>query len=57
MLNDWLNAADELEGIKDASGLDDVTVASPGVIGDTTDSDVDLGTEPFEIHDDPVEEE
>ena len=23
---DWLNAADELEGIKDASGLDDIEV-------------------------------
>ena len=25
---DWLNAADELEGIKDASGLDDIEVES-----------------------------
>jgi len=25
---DWLNAADELEGIKDASGLDDINVES-----------------------------
>ena len=55
--NDWLNAGNELEATQDASGLDDVTVASPGVIGDTTDSDVDLGTEPFEIDDDPVEGE
>ena len=55
--NDWLNAASEAEAIQDASGLDDVGVASPGAIGDTTDADVDLGTEPFEIDDDPVEEE
>ena len=54
---DWLNAGNELEATQDASGLDDVTVASPGVIGDTTDAEVDLGTEPFEIDDDPVEEE
>jgi len=47
--NDWLNAGDELEAVQDASGLDDISVASPGVIGDTT--------EPFEIDDDSVEEE
>ncbi len=40
--NDWLNAGDEFESVQDASGLDSVTVASPGVIG----------TEPFEIDDD-----
>jgi hypothetical protein len=46
--NDWLNAGNELESVQDASGLDSVTVASPGVVG---------GTEPFEIDDDSVEEE
>ena len=55
--NDWLNAGDELEAVQDAAGLDDISVASVDAIGDTTDSDVDLGTEPFEIDDDPVEEE
>ncbi len=47
--NDWLNAGDELEAVQDASGLDDVGVASVGVVGNTT--------EPFEIDDDSVEEE
>jgi len=47
--NDWLNAGDELEAVQDASGLDDVSVAPVGVVGDTT--------EPFEIDDDSVEEE
>ena len=47
--NDWLNAGDELEAVQDAAGLDDVSVASVGVVGDTT--------EPFEIDDDSVEEE
>ena len=47
--NDWLNAADEFEAVQDASGLDDVSVDSVGVVGDTT--------EPFEIDDDSVEEE
>ena len=47
--NDWLNAGDELEAVQDASGLDDVSVASVGVVGNTT--------EPFEIDDDSVEEE
>ena len=54
--NDWLNAA-ETEAIQDASGLDDVAVASPGAIGN---AEVELDaepTEPFEIDDDPVEEE
>ena len=55
--NDWLNAGDELEATQDAAGLDDVGVDSVDAIGDTTDADVDLGTEPFEIDDDPVEEE
>ena len=58
--NDWLNAADETEAIQDASGLDDVSVASVDAVGDTTDTDVDLGTEPtepFEIDDESVEGE
>jgi hypothetical protein len=52
-----LNAGDELEATQDAAGSDDVGVDSVDAIGDTTDADVDLGTEPFEIDDDPVEEE
>ena len=55
--NDWLNAGDELEAVQDAAGLDDVSVASVDAVGDTTDAEVDLGTEPFEIDDDQVEEE
>ena len=58
--NDWLNAGNELEATQDASGLDDVSVASVDAVGDTTDTDVDLGTEPtepFEIDDESVEEE
>ena len=54
------STADELEATKDASGLDDVSVASVDAVGDTTDTDVDLGTEPtepFEIDDESVEEE
>ena len=54
--NDWLNAGDELEAVQDASGLDDVTVASPGAIGDGVEP-VDTEVEPFEIDDDSVEEE
>ena len=55
--NDWLNAGNERESIESGSELSGGTtaVASPGVIGDT--ADVDLGTEPFEIDDDQVEEE
>ena len=54
--NDWLNAGNELEATQDASGLDDVTVASPGVIG-TGVEPVDAEVEPFEIDDESVEEE
>ena len=54
--NDWLNAGDEFEAVQDASGLDDVTIASPGAIG-TGVEPVDAEVEPFEIDDDPVEEE
>ena len=56
--NDWLNAGDELEAVQDASGLDDVTVASPGAIGTGVEQvDADAEVEPFEIDDEPVEEE
>ena len=54
--NDWLNAGDELEAVQDASGLADVTVASPGAIG-TGVEPVDAEVEPFEIDDESVEEE
>ena len=54
--NDWLNAGDEFEAVQDASGLDDVSVASPGAIG-TGVEPVDAEVEPFEIDDDPVEGE
>ena len=53
--NDWLNAGDNFDAIQDASGLDDIGVASPGVIGagvESVDTEVD-----FEIDDDQVEEE
>ena len=53
--NDWLNAGDEFEAVQDASGLDDVSVASVGVIGAGVEPVED--SEPFEIDDDPVEEE
>ena len=43
--NDWLNAGDELEAVQDAAGLG--AGAEP----------VDAEVEPFEIDDDPVEEE
>ena len=55
---DWLNAGDEFEPVQDAAGLDDVGVASPGAIGTGVESvDADAEVEPFEIDDDPVEEE
>ena len=53
--NDWLNAGDNFEAIQDASGSDDVGVASPGAIGtgvEPVDAQVD-----FEIDDDQVEED
>ena len=53
--NDWLNAGDNFDAIQDASGLDDIGVASPGAIGagvETVDAQVD-----FEIDDDQVEED
>ena len=56
--NDWLNAGDEFEAVQDASGLDDVSVASPGAIGTGVEPvDADAEVEPFEIDDDPVEGE
>ena len=54
--NDWLNAGDELEAVQGASGLDDISVASPGAIG-TGVEPVDAEVEPFEIDDESVEEE
>ena len=54
--NDWLNAGDDLEAVQDAAGLDDVSVASVDAVG-TSDEPVDAEVEPFEIDDDPVEEE
>ena len=55
--NDWLNAGDELEATQDAAGLDDVVgVVAPDAIG-TGVEPVNAEVEPFEIDDDPVEEE
>ena len=54
--NDWLNAGNELEATQDASGLDDVSVASVDAVG-TSVEPVDAEVEPFEIDDDPVEGE
>jgi len=54
--NDWLNAGDELESVQDAAGFDDVAGAvAPGAIGTGVEPDAEV--EPFEIDDDPVEEE
>jgi hypothetical protein len=56
--NDWLNAGDELEAVQDASGLDDVAVASPGTIGTGVEPvEAESEVEPFEIDDESVEEE
>ena len=61
--NDWLNAADETEAIQDAAGFDDVAGVAPEGTVDLTGqpNEVDFTgsepTEPFEIDDDPVEEE
>ena len=56
--NDWLNAGDELEAVQDAAGLDDVSVASVDAVGTSVEPvDADAEVEPFEIDDDPVEEE
>ena len=56
--NDWLNAGDELEAVQDASGLDDVSVASVDGVGTSVEPvDADAEVEPFEIDDESVEEE
>ena len=52
--NDWLNAGDNFEAIEDAAGLDDVGIASVDAVGTSV---TDEPSEPFEIDDDPVEEE
>ena len=51
--NDWLNAAQDTEAIKDASGLDDIAVATVGAVGgkETPTS------EPVEIDQDEKEDE
>ena len=51
--NDWLNAAQDTEAIKDASGLDDIAVATVGTVGggETPTS------EPVEIDQDEKEDE
>ena len=56
--NDWLNAGDDLEAVQDAAGLDDVSVASVDAVGTSVEPvDADAEVEPFEIDDDPAEEE
>ena len=45
---DWLNAGDDFEAVKDASGLDKIGVAPEGT--------VDLTGEPIEIDDNEPEE-
>jgi len=54
--NDWLNAASEAESIQDASGLDSVG-AQDDFDAVAAQVDADAAAEPFEIDDDPVEEE
>ena len=57
--NDWLNAAQDLEATKDASGLDSVGVAPEGTVDLTGQpNDVDFsGSEPIEIDQDEKEDE
>ena len=61
--NDWLNAGDDFEAVQSASGLDDLGVAPEGTVDLTgqPNDDVDFSgsepTEPFEIDDEPSEEE
>jgi hypothetical protein len=45
---DWLNAGDDFEAVKDAAGLDDVGMAPVGTVG--------LTGEPIEIDDNEAEE-
>jgi len=49
--NDWLNASQEHEAIKDASGLEDIGVAPEGIVGREKTS------EPVEIDQDEEDEQ
>ena len=49
--NDWLNASQEHEAIKDASGLEDIGVAPEGIVGGEKTS------EPVEIDQDEEDEQ
>ena len=49
--NDWLNASQEHEAIKDASGLEDISVAPEGTVGG------EEAPEPVEIDQDEKEDE
>ena len=51
--NDWLNAAQDLEATKDASGLDSVGVAPEGTVG----TEPEETPEPIEIDQDEKEDE
>ena len=51
--NDWLNAAQDTEAIKDASGLDDIAVATVGTVG----GGETPASEPVEIDQDEKEDE
>ena len=51
--NDWLNAAQDTEAIKDASGLDDIAVATVGAVG----GEETPTSEPVEIDQDEKEDE
>ena len=50
--NDWLNAAQDLEATKDASGLDSVGIAPEGIVGKEEET-----LEPIEIDQDEKEDE
>ena len=50
--NDWLNAAQDLEATKDASGLDSVGIAPEGIVGTEEET-----PEPIEIDQDEKEDE
>ena len=50
--NDWLNAAQDLEATKDASGLDSVGIAPEGIVGKEEET-----PEPIEIDQDEKEDE
>ena len=51
--NDWLNAAQDTEATKDASGLDDIAVAAVGAVG----GEETPTPEPVEIDQDDKENE